>query len=152
MPFNVPDIATIQRKTHKIAVSVGIAAFVVIVASGVLVDLFRQSVHEQQQPPALGRLHIKYEPGKETPYVDVFTDRETLAAWRAIFVDAPASQTEADVIADYAKLVQTGKLTPVDPDTLVRVTQREHPTDCRVTILSEKHREETGWVDCRWIE
>lgn len=148
----VADLASIQRKTHKAAWIVGAICFVIIVASGVLTDLFHQSAaQKQRQSPILGRLHVKYEANKETPYVDVFDDRDTLAAWRLIFVSPPASQTESDLISGYRKLVATGKLTSVDPNTLVRVIHREQPTDCQVTILSGKHREHSGWVDCDWI-
>src|SRR5271169_1898030 len=57
-----------------------------------------------------GRLHIKYAADKETPYVDVAVDRDTLRAWRGIFVDHEGPQTTAEIARDYGKLVSAHKL------------------------------------------
>ncbi len=147
------DIAKIQRKTHKIAIVIGGVCFVLIVAFGALKQMFKESAANQHAAASqriLGRLHIKYETDKETPYVDVFADRDTLAVWRGIFVENHG-QSESDVIRDYSKLVATGKLTSVFPDTLVTIQERAGDSDCRVTILSGGKAKQSGWVDCKWI-
>ena len=75
MPLYVPELATVERKIRKVAIGIAIAAFFVIVVSGVLTKLLREYASKQQHAPSFGRLHIRYEPGHETPYVDVCADR-----------------------------------------------------------------------------
>ena len=152
------DIEKIERKTRKVVIWVAAVSFVVIVISGVLTDLFNESAanqqrQRQQHPDSLmlGRLHIKYAADKETPYVDVAVDRDTLRAWRGIFVDHEGPQTTAEIARDYGKLVSAHKLISVEPDTLVRVLEKQDEYDCLVSVIAGKDATRSGWVDCRWI-
>jgi len=151
----MPDLDKIARKSHKIAILVGCVCFVLVLVLGALEQLFKQSAanqHAATSQPILGRLHVKYATDKETPWVDVIADRDTLEVWRAIFMTGHGPRkTEAEIARDYGKLVSMGELTSVDPDTLVRILERQGESDCRVTILSGKNIEKSGWVDCRWI-
>jgi hypothetical protein len=152
------DLETIGRKTHKIAKIWAIICFCVMVVAGVITDHFKQSTanqerqqHSQRDSLMFGRLHVKYAPDKETPWVDIATDRDTLKAWRRVFVGPEGPQTKADIARDYGNLVSTGKLTSVEPDTLVHILQRENEYDCLVSIVAGKNATQSGWVDCRWI-
>lgn len=151
----MPDLATTPRNSRKIAIIIGCACFFVILISGALRELFIQSATNQQTAASqrfMGRLHVKYAADKETPWVDVATDRETLEAWRGIFVQGHGRhRTQEEIARDYGDLMATGRLRNVEPDTLVRILKRDGESDCQVTIFSGKNRGQSGWVDCHWI-
>src|ERR1035438_6567415 len=135
----MPDIREIQRGTHKVAIAAAIICLPVILIAGFLTELF--------QARAVGRLHVKYGPQKEAPWVDVAADRETLEAWRVIFLKNKY-EAASDVARDYSKLFSGGKLTRVKPDTEVHITERTGEADCYVLILSGDSANKSGWVDC----
>lgn len=148
----VPDLAKIANKTHKLALIFGGISFALILVFGALTQMFKDSAASKSQPRSLGRLHYKYAPNKETPWVDVAADRDTLEAWRGLFIVGHGHHRTTEQIAhDYGELLHTGKLLTVKPNTLVRVVKQEGDSDCYVTILSAENREQSGWVDCNEI-
>ena len=139
------DFKQYLRGTHKVAIAAALICLPVILISGLVTEYF--------QTQAVGRLHYKYAPQKETPWVDIAADSATLQAWRNIFLLGPGKgpQTVADIAQAYKSLFSTGKLTRVLPDTQVRVTQRTGEADCYVLIFSGDSAGKSGWVDCRLI-
>lgn len=146
----MPDLETVERRIRRYLI---IAAWIIIPLTaivGVLTQAFKESAASR---PTTGRLHNRYGANEETPWVDVAADRGTLETWRVIFLQGHGEHgsSVAGIAQDYGKLVSSGKLTSVAPDTQVRITQREGETDCRVTILSGSKTDQSGWVDCRSI-